>query len=88
MGEQVSDRAYLLDWKTGEVLKKVDTDSSHTSGIAYGGGYLWIGANGAALGRLARPGEAKNGRIVTVDPEMGRTIYSGLRASSGTRLRA
>ncbi len=74
VGEQVTDRAYLLDWKTGEVLKKVDTESSNTSGIAYGGGYLWMGANGAALGRLARPGEAKNGRIVKVDPETGRTI--------------
>ena len=40
VGEQVTDNAYLLDWRTGEVLKKVATESSNTSGMAYGGGYL------------------------------------------------
>jgi streptogramin lyase len=74
VGEQVTDRAYLLDWKTGAVLKKVDTESSNTSGIAYGGGYLWMAANGAALGRLLHPHELKTGRIVQVDPETGRTV--------------
>lgn len=74
VGEQVTDRAYLLDWKTGEVLKKVETESSNTSGMAYGGGYLWMGANGGPIGRLARPDEPRNGRIVKVDPETGRTV--------------
>jgi streptogramin lyase len=74
VGEQVTDRAYLLDWKTGAVLKKLDTESSNTSGIAYGGGYLWMAANGAAIGRLAHPKELKNGRIVQVDPATGRTV--------------
>jgi hypothetical protein len=46
VGEQVTDNAYLLDWHTGEVLNKVATESSNTSGPAYGGGYLWMGANG------------------------------------------
>jgi len=74
VGEQISDRAYLLDWKTGEVLKKVDTESSNTSGMAYGGGYLWMAANGGPLGRLPRPDEPRYGRVVKVDPETGRTI--------------
>ena len=74
MAEQISDRAYLLDWKTGEVLKKLDTDSSNTSGIGFGGGYLWMGANGGPLGRLPRPDEPKYGRVVQVDPDTGRTI--------------
>jgi streptogramin lyase len=74
VGEQVTDRAYLLDWKTGEVLKKVETESSNTSGLAYGGGYLWMGANGGPIGRMARPNEPHFGRIVKVDPEIGRTI--------------
>jgi streptogramin lyase len=74
VGEQISDRAYLLDWKTGEVLKKLDTESSNTSGMAYGGGYLWMGANGGPIGRLARPDEPRYGRIVKVDPETGRTV--------------
>ncbi|HEY3841517.1 MAG TPA: hypothetical protein VGL72_33335 [Bryobacteraceae bacterium] len=74
VGEQVTDRAYLLDWKTGKVLKKVETESSNTSGIAYGGGFLWMAANGAAIGRLARAHELKNGRVVQVDPATGRTV--------------
>lgn len=74
VGEQVTDIAYLLDWKTGEVLKKVPTESSNTSGMAYGGGYLWMGANGAPALRLARPGELKTRRIVKVDPDDGRTM--------------
>jgi streptogramin lyase len=74
VGEQVTDNAYLLDWKTGEVLKKVVTESSNTSGLAYGGGYLWMGANGGPLMRDARPGELKYGRIVKVDVETGRTV--------------
>src|ERR1700676_276136 len=74
VGEQVTDIAYLLDWKTGEVLKKVPTESSNTSGMAYGGGYLWMGANGGPTGRMARPGELTYGRIVKVDPENGKTV--------------
>jgi streptogramin lyase len=74
VGEQVTDRAYLLDWKTGSVLKKVDTESSNTSGMAYGGGFLWMAANGGPVMRAARPGERKDGRIVQVDPETGRTV--------------
>ena len=74
VGEQVTDRAYLLDWKTGKVLQRVDTESSNTSGMAYGGGYLWMGANGKALMRELRPGELTYGRIVQVDPKTGHTV--------------
>jgi sugar lactone lactonase YvrE len=74
VGEQVTDKAYLLDWKSGKVLQQVETESSNTSGIAYGGGYIWMAANGAALGRLARRDEPKHGRIVKVDPQSGRTV--------------
>jgi streptogramin lyase len=74
VGEQVSDRAYLLDWKTGKVLQKVETESSNTSGIAYGGGYLWMGANGGPIMRQSRPAERTDGRIVKVDPQTGRTV--------------
>lgn len=74
VGEQITDIAYLLDWKTGEVLKKVPTESSNTSGLAYGGGYLWMGANGAPAGRPPRPGELKSRRVVKVDPVDGRTV--------------
>ena len=64
VGEQISDVAYLLDWKTGAVIKKVPTESSNTSGMAYGGGYLWMGANGGPTCRKPRPNESSERRIV------------------------
>ncbi len=74
VGEQTTDCAYLLDWKTGKVLRKVETESSNTSGLAYGGGYLWMAANGKAIGRPPKPTDATSGEILKVDPENGRTL--------------
>lgn len=54
IAEEVSERAYLVDW-SGRVLHKVDTESHNTSGIAVGGGYLWMSANGRGVGRDPRP---------------------------------
>jgi hypothetical protein len=36
---------WLLDWN-GKLLKTVLSESSNTSGMAYGDGYVWMGANG------------------------------------------
>ena len=65
VGEQVTDRAYLLDWKTGKVLRKVETDSSNTSGIAYGGGFLWMAANVSA-GTRSHPLAAEGTKLIPV----------------------
>ena len=73
VGEQVSDSAYLLDWETGKVLRKVPTESSNTSGMAYGGGFLWMAANGPASRRKARPSDAKTGAVVKIDAKTGKT---------------
>jgi len=73
IGDQVSDRAHLVDWK-GKPLRSVSTESSNTSGIAYGGGYLWMAANGKAYGRPARPTDATTGEIIQVDPKTGKTV--------------
>src|SRR3982074_1132450 len=74
IGEQTTDRAYLVDWTTGKVLKKVETESSNTSGIAYGGGFLWMAANGKAIGRPAKSTDATKGEVIKVDPATGRTV--------------
>jgi hypothetical protein len=74
VGEQTTDRAHLLDWRTGKVLRSVNTESSNTSGIAYGGGFLWMAANGKAIGRDPKPTDAARGEIVKVDPENGKTV--------------
>lgn len=74
VGEQVSDKAYLLDWKTGKVLRSVETESSNTSGIAYGGGYIWMAANGPASRRPPRPTDTKDGEVHKVDAATGKTV--------------
>ncbi len=73
IGEQVTDRAHLVTWE-GKPIRSVDTDSSNTSGIAYGGGYLWMAANGKAVGRPARPTDATTGEVVKADPRSGKTV--------------
>jgi streptogramin lyase len=48
-GKKVREAAWLFDWK-GRKLKTVLTDSSNTSGFAFGNGHVWMGANGGAEG--------------------------------------
>lgn len=72
VGEQVTDRAYLLDWKTGKPMVMYETQSSNTSGIAAGGGFVWMAANGPAQLRPRRDHDVdKGGRIVKIDAESG-----------------
>ena len=40
---------WLLDWN-GKLIKTVLTESCNTSGMAYGDGYIWMGANGGPEG--------------------------------------
>jgi streptogramin lyase len=73
IGEQVSDRAYLVDWN-GKVLRKLDTESHNTSGIAAGGGFVWMAANGAAVIRDAKPSDKPIGEVLQCDSKTGRTL--------------
>jgi len=41
--------AWLVDWN-GKLLKTVNTHSRNTSGMAYGNGCVWMGANSAPFG--------------------------------------
>ncbi|MCI0418303.1 MAG: hypothetical protein L0387_29935 [Acidobacteria bacterium] len=73
IGEQTTDRAHLMDWQ-GKLLRTVETESSNTSGIAYGGGFLWMAANGKATGRAAKATDATTGEVLKVDPSNGKTL--------------
>src|ERR1019366_6283121 len=44
LGEQKTDHACLVNWD-GKLLKTVKTEAKNTSGIAFGGGYIWMCAN-------------------------------------------
>src|SRR5436309_326171 len=49
IAEQKTDNAHLVDWH-GKVLKTVKTESKNTSGMGFGGGYIWMAANAAPQG--------------------------------------
>ena len=52
-GDQVSEVVNKVDWKTGKMLAALETEAHNTSGLAVGGGYLWIGCNGGVSNRRA-----------------------------------
>jgi hypothetical protein len=49
IAEQKSDNAVLTDWE-GKLLKTIKTPSKNSSGIAFGGGRVWMAANRAPNG--------------------------------------
>src|ERR1700741_3156447 len=58
IGEQKSDHACLVDWN-GALRKTVTTESKNTSGMAVGGGSIWMGANAAPNGIFQTDMESK-----------------------------
>jgi hypothetical protein len=65
------DREYRVPW----VIAEIPSESSNTSGLAFGEGALWLAANGAgSKWRTARPTDATTGEIFKVDPATGRTL--------------
>ena len=47
--KDLNEAAWLVDWN-GKLLKTIMTPSRNTSGIAYGDGCIWMGANRAPFG--------------------------------------
>jgi streptogramin lyase len=74
VGDQVSDAAHLLDWQTGRVIRSFQTECYNTSGIAYGGGFLWMAANGALKVRQPRPTDGDDAEILKLDPKTGKIL--------------
>ena len=75
IGDQVSERVFKVDWQTGKVLHEVQTESHNTSGLAVGGGFLWLNANGGVSGRRPpRPTDKPFGEIVQADLKTGKTV--------------
>ena len=74
IGDQVSERVFRVDWQTGKVLHEMQTESHNTSGIAVGGGFLWMSANGRGVGRDPRPTDRPGGEVLQCDLKTGKTI--------------
>jgi hypothetical protein len=49
------EKAWLLDFKTGKVLHTVVTNSQNTSGMTWGDGCIWSGANGVSIHNHPEP---------------------------------
>jgi hypothetical protein len=48
------EKAWLLDWN-GKLLNTVTTNSQNTSGMTFGDGFIWSGANGASVKNHPEP---------------------------------
>ena len=84
VGEQITDRAYLLDWETGRPLTMHETQSSNTSGIAAGGGSVFMAANGPPILRDRRPHDLeRGGRIVKLDAKTGKHVKNYTTPNGG-----
>jgi hypothetical protein len=88
VADQVSERVNLLDWQTGKALKDFIAEAHNTSGIAVGGGYLWIGCNGsgtAAANRpFTRPTDKPYGEIAKCDMNTGKQVKAYRSPWGGT----
>ena len=81
--DQITDRVALVeitadaDYIVPKLIRDIPSESSNTSGMAYGGGALWLAANGPGeRWRSVRDTDAKpgTGEIFKVDPATGETL--------------
>ena len=75
---------YKVDWKTGETIHSVLTDTVHSSGITIGGGYIWIASTysceifqiemetGNTIEKYPSPGAGINATREHLNPASGR----------------
>jgi hypothetical protein len=80
VGEQLSDNACLLD-SSGKLLKTVKTDSKNTSGMACGGGCIWMGANAEPNGIFQI--DLKSGAVIRHEIPLGGGGAHGLEYVDG-----
>ena len=82
VADQITDRLALIEiaepseYGVKRLVRDLPSESSNTSGMAWGGGSLWVAANcQATLWRPARSSDAPEGEgaILEVDPASGQT---------------
>ena len=81
IADQITDRVALVeltessDYGVTKLIRDVPTESSNTSGLAYGDDALWLAANGSgSMWRQVRHTDANEGEILKVDPQTGQTL--------------
>jgi hypothetical protein len=88
VADQVSERVLKMDWNTGKVLEDFIAEAHNTSGLAVGGGYLWIGCNGAGTAAanrpFNRPTDKSYGEVVKCDMKTGKQLKAYRTPWGGT----
>lgn len=74
--DQPTNKAFLVKPEDGAVLREIQTEALHASGITYGNGALWIGST---KGRHAQDPP----KTLKVDPHTGKTLKSFITPGSG-----
>jgi streptogramin lyase len=75
IGDQVSERLFKVDWKTGKVIREIQSEAHNTSGLAVGEGFLWVGCNGGVSGRRPpRQQDKPIGEVLKIDLKSGKTV--------------
>ena len=79
--DQITDRVALVEitcdpeYHVPKHIRDIPSESSNTSGMAFGGGALWLAANGSGeRWRPVRETDARTGEIFQVDPDTGETL--------------
>jgi streptogramin lyase len=79
--DQITDRVVLVEivcdpeYHVPKHIRDIPSDSSNTSGMAFGGGSLWLAANGPGdRWRAIRDTDAETGEIFQVNPATGETL--------------
>jgi streptogramin lyase len=74
--DQPTNKAFLVKPEDGTVLREIQTEALHASGITFGNGALWIGST---KGRNAQDPP----KTLKVDPHTGKTLKSFITPGSG-----
>lgn len=74
--DQPTNKAFLVKPEDGSVLREIQTEALHASGITFGNGALWIGST---KGRNAQDPP----KTLKVDPHTGKTLKSFITPGSG-----
>lgn len=75
IGDQVSEKLFKVDWKSGKVMREIQSESHNTSGIAVGEGFIWAACNGGVGGRRpARKQDKPSGEVLKIDLKTGKSV--------------
>jgi outer membrane protein assembly factor BamB len=74
--DQPTNKAFLVKPEDGTILREIQTEALHASGITYGNGALWIGST---KGRNAQDPP----RTMKVDAQTGKTLKSWVTPGAG-----